>query len=251
MKYIVIQSHVGCGTVWSKDGDADEIDKLYSKYLIPSVKRYCKKYKYKHFLETEPMDILDILSEKEKLDGAYLYHKFLSVLKYVNHEFDYVLFLDADFFITHDAIPLPQTKMIKGVHWPDKDVVKHGRGYDPKSFKTVNGGWVLAKKEVAISLATYIKERMKAHIVNDEPMILWDEITIGEFFQRYKIVPEDVNEYYNFMCGEYKNDQYDKWSKKIDYNGITKPGFWHIAGYNKFHKLSYLLDRLNSFDLKK
>ncbi len=235
MKYLIIQSFVGSGTWWS---DPENLDGLYNNILIPSVAKYCEKYNYNHAVYRDQYDLLDLVNLKSNSSFGNLYHQYLSALRHQDDDVDYMVFPDADFYITRNARALVQTSCIKGTIWTEDEVRQWGRGRDPKTFRTVYGGIQIIRKEAAINLALYIKARLIDYLVKDSPITLMPNMcTIGEWMAKYNITPENLSLYYNRILEDIEDRP---WTEED-----ASAGFWHFVGKNKSEKLAYVLEHID------
>ena len=123
MKYLIIQSFVGSGTWWS---DPENLEKLYNDILIPSVGRYCERYKYKHAVYRDQYDLLDIVNLKSNSTFGNLYHQYLSALRHKDEDIDYIVFMDSDFYVTNNARALVPTSWVKGNVWTEEQIKEKG-----------------------------------------------------------------------------------------------------------------------------
>lgn len=237
MKYLVIQSYVGSGTWWSDNVD---LQHLYDDVLIPSFAAYCKKHGYQHVVYRDQNDLIDLVNVKSKSNWGNLYHSYLSVLKHVDDDVDYVVFPDADYYVTEKALPFPGTSCVSGKIWTEDEVKQWGRGKDPETFTTVYGGIQIMKLEAAISHAEYIKSRMTDYLLNDSPMTLMpNEITMGEWMLKYHIQPENLSLHYNRILDDITDR---KWTPED-----SQAGFWHFVGLDKAEKFNYVLKNAGKF----
>jgi len=235
MKYLVIQSFVGEGTWWGGDED---LQLLYDDVLIPSFARYCKKYKYRHVVYRDQYDLIDLVNIKSQSNRGNLYHQYLSALKHQDDNVDYIVFPDADYYVTKNARAFPPTNCISGKIYTKAEIKKWHKGRDPETFTTLYGGIQIMKREVAINLAEYIKKRLMDYILYDTPITLMPlEGTIGEWIGKYNIKPESLSPYYNTILDDVVDR---KWTKKD-----SEVGFWHFVGINKSEKTAYVLDHLD------
>lgn len=235
MKYLIIQSFVGSGTWWS---DPENLDKLYNDILIPSVGRYCERYKYKHAVYKDQYDLLDIVNLKSNSTFGNLYHQYLSALRHKDEDVDYIVFMDSDFYVTNNARALVQTSWIKGNVWSEEQIKLWSKGKDPKTFRAVMGGIQVLRKEAAMSLATYMKSRLLDYVIKDSPITLMpDEVTLGEWLVEYNIEPEKLSQYYNWILDDVEDREWSKEDKDA--------GFWHFVGKNKSEKLAYVLEHID------
>lgn len=237
MKFMIIQSFIGSGT-WYFGDRRENLTRLYNEVLIPSVSRYCEKHGYKHVVYRDQYDLIEIANQKYGDHHGNLYHEKISALKHKDDDVDYIVFMDADFYITNNARALVPTSCIRGNVWNEEHIRLYSRGKDPKTFTAVMGGIQIMKKEAAINLATYIKSWLSDYILHDTPIrMLPDEVTVGEWMVSLNIKPEPLSQYYNRLLEEIENRE---WTEEDNL-----AGFWHLAGPNKPEKLAYLLDHMD------
>ena len=218
-KFVVIQSNVGEGT-WRRQ--EKNLQNLFNNELIPSVKDYCYRHKYDHYVFSHRIKILEQLRNKypNHGDDAYFFHNILSLLEIKDNDFDYVLFLDADFHIRKDAKPLPETNTIMIYDCPHyKDLSYRSKPlfekvWDPNfDFTILYGCMYLMTKDLALKLAYHVKDRIKRNLIKNTNFIINDEIVIAEWMKNENIQAEYFNNYFKL--------------------GQRNP-FWHIGGKEKY-----------------
>lgn len=230
MKYIVIQSFVGRGT-WLHLEPDENLTQLYDNVLIPSFARYCEKNSYKHVVYKEPLEIIEMANEKYGDHHGNLYHQYLAALKHEDEDIDFFVFPDADFYITQNALPFPETSYLAGAPWKEEDLVQ--RGKDPKTFKAIYGGIQIMTKAAAIDLAKYLQKRFEDYVLYDKPIQMHPNmLTVGDWINENDIQPENLSFYYNYILDDVTNRP---WTVKDD-----TAGFWHLYGKNKSEKLDYI-----------
>lgn len=235
MKYIVIQSFVGTGT-WLHLEPDESLTQLYDNVLIPSFARYCEKNGYKHVVYKEPLEIIEMANRKYGDYHGNLYHQYLAALKHKDEDTDFFVFPDADFYITQNASPFPETSYLAGAPWKEEDLVY--RGKDPKTFKAIYGGIQIMTKEAAMQLGEYLKNRFKDYILYDKPIQMHPNmLTVGDWINENNIQPENLSFYYNYILDDITNRP---WTVKDD-----TVGFWHLYGKNKSEKLEYILNHMD------
>ena len=154
MKTLIIQVAIGAtGYAYTETNPAVLDD--FTKYCIPSVKRYCEKYGYEYSMITDwPTDHDPWFFNKSTKPRDYDYskggkNKASTLVRYLNmyqHDYDMIVSLDNDIYITDYAPKIPK---IKG-HAAIEDV---GKGWDtmrrtfalPKD-KFVNAGVQIVDK---------------------------------------------------------------------------------------------------------
>ena len=228
MKYLVIQSFVGCGT-WLDVGE--DLSKLYDDILIPSFARYCKRYNYKHVVYREQLEIIEKANNKYGDHHGNLYHQYLCALKHKDDDIDYFVFPDADYYVTDNALPFIETKYLAGAPWTEDQL--RFRNKDPKTFKAVYGGIQIMTKQAAISLGEYLTSRFTDYILNDKPIQMHPNmLTVGDWIVENNIEPEDLSFYYNHILDDITDRP---WTRQDD-----EAGFWHLYGEDKNQKLNYI-----------
>ena len=235
MKYIVIQSFIGRGT-WLHLENNESLTELYDDILIPSFARYCKKYNYKHVVYREQLELIEMANQKYGDHHGNLYHQYLAALKHRNEDVDFFVFPDADFYITQDALPFPETNYLAGAPWKEEDLVQ--RGKDPNTFKAIYGGIQVMTKAAAIDLGEYLKSLFMNYLLNDMPIQMHPNmLTVGDWINENNIQPENLSFYYNHILDDITDRP---WTDEDD-----EVGFWHLYGKNKLEKLEYILKHMN------
>lgn len=218
----------------------ENLETLYINILIPSFARYCQKYGYKHVVYRDQCELISAVNEKHNSNHGNLYHQYISALKHAEEEVDYFVFPDADFYITQDAKPFPETSYIAGDRWMESSLVK--RGLTSKTFTAIYGGIQIMTKEAALSLAEYLKSRMTDYLLNDKPMIMHPNmITVGEWLTENNITPDPLFFSYNHILDDIHLPDRE-WTERD-----TQAGFWHLYGKQKWAQLEYLKKHLDEF----
>lgn len=105
-KTLIFQIDIGIGTQW---GD-EPISKFIKNNCIPSVKKYCSKYGYDYQIFTE--------SQYETIGGKFdflpnkLKHYAFEKYFYLDNEYEQIVYLDTDIYISNNAEKLPDIKGI-------------------------------------------------------------------------------------------------------------------------------------------
>ncbi len=171
-RYLVIQLDIGQGTQWGNNKTIYPIRDIF----IPSVKNYCKKFNYDHYLVSES------LYEKKYVNFNFLetkikHYSFERYLHFDN-EYDYTIYIDNDVFIYPNAQPLPDIKGLMNVREPEGNSSKIFRQVNNlnNSYAYYNSGVTFCDKTTAKTLSKYMINRLENKIVpkgkNSDNMLL-------------------------------------------------------------------------------
>ena len=230
-KYIVIQSFVGSGT-WYKT--EENLHDLYNKVLLPSYQSYCNRYGYRHQVYTEQFELIEAVNLKSESNHGNLYHQYLAALRHRFEDIDYFVFPDADFYVTQNAPPLPKTNGVSGDPWMESSLKKFEK--DPETFTAIYGGFQIMTKDLAIELASWLKNRLIDYVTDDIPIRLHPNmLVVGEWLTEKKIVPEQLSFQFNHILDDRGLDE-RQWTDKD-----RDTCFWHLYGKNKSRQLRYVL----------
>ena len=211
-KYLVLQIDIGGGTQW---GEAKTINPI-REIFIPSVKNYCQKFNYDHFLIKESIyekkyGEFDFLSTKTKHYSFERYFHF-------DNNYEYTMYIDNDVYIYPDAEPLPEINGLSNVREPEGNSSKIFREVNKLdiSYHYYNSGVTFCNNFTAKKLSSYMIERLdkknKAKGKNSDNMML------NEFIIKNKDIFMEVGSEWNYM-------PFLENSIKLD-----KPNFFHFVG---------------------
>ena len=156
MNILILQIDIGIGTQWNSEVAIDPIRKLF----IPSVKEYAKKFNYDYQLITN--------SQYEKNGGDFLFlaskEKHYSFERYFHFDqnYDFIVYIDNDVYVTKNAQPLPAIKGLMNVAEPEgrsSDIFRQTHSI-PASSKYFNSGVTFVDSRVAKHLQNYMQDRM-------------------------------------------------------------------------------------------
>ena len=211
-KYLVLQIDIGGGTQW---GEAQTINPIRGIF-IPSVKNYCQKFNYDHFLIKESTyekkyGDFDFLSTKTKHYSFERYFHF-------DNDYEYTIYIDNDVYIYPDADPLPEINGLRNVREPEGNSSKIFREVNKLdiSYHYYNSGVTFCNNFTAKKLSSYMLERLdkknKAKGKNSDNMML------NEFIIKNKDIFMEAGSEWNYM-------PFLENSIKVD-----KPNFFHFVG---------------------
>tara|TARA_Y100001937_G_scaffold4353_1_gene5665 strand:+ start:4502 stop:5239 length:738 start_codon:yes stop_codon:yes gene_type:complete len=173
-KTLIIQVEVGNTPGYIYGGDnaiaATESAEIMRSRLIPTVKRYCETYGYDYKQITEYPKDLDITyfnysSKGEDYDfskgGKNKCSTLIRYLAMGDDDYDRIVVLDNDIWITPWADPLPDVKGHHGVEDLGKDYSRTASQMNLPFGKFINGGVQMVDKEAGKSLNRYITEAIK------------------------------------------------------------------------------------------
>ncbi len=211
-KYLLIQIDVGPGTQWGNNKTINPIRDIF----IPSVKNYCKKFNYDHYLVKESVyekkyANFDFLETKSKHYSFERYFHF-------DNEYDYTIYIDNDVFIYPNAKPLPEIKGLMNVREPEGNSSNIFRKVNNlnNSYAYYNSGVTFCDKSTAKNLSKYMINRLENKLVakgkNSDNMLL------NEFIIENNKIFRELDCSWNYM-------PFLPNSQKTQY-----PNFFHFVG---------------------
>ena len=160
--YLILQLDIDSGTQWGNEQTINPIRNIF----IPSVKNYCKKYKYDYSLIKKISNEarygnFDFLDTKEKHYSFERYFHF-------NNDYDYTIYLDNDIYIFPDAQPLPEFKGFRNAREPDGNSAKKFREVNnlDSSYGYYNSGVTFCDNLTANKLSKYIISRLDLSLIH-------------------------------------------------------------------------------------
>ena len=173
-KTLIIQVSVGntLGYIYryQESPSALEASKLMGPHLMPTVKRYCKKYGYDYKLINEyPKDLDITYFNKNTKPQNYDYsksgkNKCSTLIRYLNmydEKYDRIVVLDNDIWIPKWAEPLPEINGHHGVEDLGKDYRGTAQQLNLPFGKFINGGVQMVNKQAGKSLKEYVTHAIK------------------------------------------------------------------------------------------
>ena len=173
-KTLIIQVEVGNTPGYIYGGNltpnAVEGAKIMNSLLVPTVKRYCKKFGYHYKKITEYPKDLDITYFNKSSKGEdYDFskggkNKCSTLIRYLamgNDNYDRIIILDNDIWIPPWAEPLPEVKGHHGVEDIGKDYSGIVNKLNLPFGKFINGGVQMVNKEAGKSLQKYVIEAIR------------------------------------------------------------------------------------------
>ena len=157
MSVLIFQINIGQSTQWDSDISKDSINNIF----IPSVQKYAKKFKYDYQLITESTyekegGDFQFLSTKEK---HYSFERYF----HLKQNYDSVVYIDNDIYITNNAEPLPQINGLMNSPEPEgkSSILFRESHKQPTDIKYYNSGVSMLDKKTAEHLQNYMIDRMK------------------------------------------------------------------------------------------
>ena len=211
-KYLIIQIDIGTGTQW---GSKDTINPIRNIF-IPSVKKYCKKYKYDYSLikvlrNEARYGNFDFLDTKEKHYSFERYFHF-------NNDYDYTIYLDNDVYVFPDADPLPEFKGLRNVREPEGNSSRKFREFYnlDNSYGYFNSGVTFCDNLTAKKLSSYMIDRLDKKIRPKGKNT--DNMMLNEFIIENKDIFKAIGSEWNYM------------PFLPNAVKIKKPNFFHFVG---------------------
>jgi hypothetical protein len=223
-RYLVLQIDIGGGTQWGNPNTINPIREIF----IPSVKQYCKKHDYDHFLIKESRyeknyGQFDFLATKTKHYSFERYFHF-------DNQYDYTIYIDNDVFVYPDADPLPIFTGMCNVREPESNSSRVFREVNnlSSSFPYFNSGVTFCDNLTAKKLSEYMLNRLQKNIrakgKNSDNMLL------NEFILKNNKLFSEIGCEWNYM-------PFLENSKKTN-----KPNFFHFIGIVGKHIINKLQD---------
>ena len=192
-KYLIIQIDIGQGTQWGNVNTINPIREIF----IPSVKEYCKKYKYDHCLIEE--------SSYEKKYGSFDFLetklKHFSFERYFHFEnnYDYTIYLDNDVFVYPNAKPLPKINGLMNVREPEGNSSNIFRTINKlnTNFGYFNSGVTLCDKKTAKKLSKYMINRLENKLISKGKKS--DNMLLNEFILENSKLFTEIGCEWNYM----------------------------------------------------
>ncbi len=224
-KYLVLQIDIGSGTQWGETKTINPIRNVF----IPSVKKYCKKFKYDHLLINESIyekkyGNFDFLATKNKHYSFERYFHF-------SNDYDYTIYIDNDVYIYSDAEPLPEFIGLGNAREPEGNSSKIFREINnlDNSYYYYNSGVTFCDNLTAKKLSSYMIERLenkkKAKGKNSDNMLL------NEFIIENKNIFNEIGCEWNYM--PFLENSFK----------TQKPNFFHFIGIIGKQIINNLQDR--------
>ena len=211
-KFLILQIDIGGGTQWGNENTINPIREVF----IPSVKKYCKKFRYDYSIITkstyeEKYANFDFLATKNKHYSFERYFHF-------NNDYDYTIYIDNDVYVFSDAEPLPEFVGLRNAREPEGNSSKIFREVNnlQDSYGYYNSGVTFCDNSTAKKLSNYMIDRLNNKIrakgKNSDNMLL------NEFIIENKEIFTEIGNEWNYMPFLPNS--------KI----IKKPNFFHFVG---------------------
>lgn len=223
-KVLVIQVKVGnaSGYVYDKKDApyAKEASETIEETCIPTVIEYCDKHGYDYKMITEyptDVDITFFNQNTNSEDHDYSRggkNKCATLIRYLSmglEEYDYIVSLDNDIYVTDKAERIP---MING-HAGVEDRGKVWR--IPYHDKFINGGVQIVDRLAGKSLNKFVRDKCKNKIM---PPKHTDQAYMNEWRHRNPMMCSRLDSKWNYMVGCHPYTD--------DYSGVN---FIHYAGW--------------------
>lgn len=221
----IIQTDIDVGTQW---GNAETLDFIRG-VCIPSVKKYCIKYKYNYVLITESK-----FKEKfgdynffEKKSKHFAFERYFYLMNY-----DFPVYLDNDIYVFDEAKPLPEINGIMCSREPENKSSKifHQANNISSNIPYYNSGVIMCDKENAKKICNYMDYRVanKIHAKGKNT----DNMMLNEYLYDYK---ESIN--FNLLDSS--------WNFMPFLGGSQKkiiPNFYHFVGSGGKEVISFYLE---------
>ncbi len=211
-KYLVIQLDIGQGTQWGASKTINPIRDVF----IPSVRNYCRKYKYDYSLVKESVyekkyGDFNFLESKKKHYSFERYFHF-------KNNYDYTIYIDNDVYIYPEANRLPVVNGLMNVREPEgnsSNIFRKVNNLD-NSYSYFNSGVTFCDNSTATRLSEYMINRLNKNIIpkgkNSDNMLL------NEFILQEKNSFSELSCKWNYM-------PFLPNSEKTD-----NPNFFHFLG---------------------
>jgi hypothetical protein len=168
MKVLIYQVHIGnSGYIYKNYLEVDTL-----KYCQPSVLRYCKKYGYEY----------QLIDSNPGFDIDWYYHKLFpkrkcssTLIRYLlmgNNNYDAIVSLDNDIYITEHAEPLPFIEGHMGVH-----SYHNINRYNNKPF--INGGVQMVDQNTGFTIKKFFEK------ICDKKVLPPDSFFSDQYFINY------------------------------------------------------------------
>ena len=225
MKILVFQVKIDRGIYGYDKTDLNDVSCKVEELLMPSVQKYCNRYGYDYALFRKvPKELNVEWFKDEKYPERNISSTLIRYFQMFNENYDAVVSLDNDIYITPHAEPLPNISGHMGVHdilFNNSDYLQNFPSYYKKidtSIGIINGGVQMADCDTGLQIKKYIKSICE----NKTPPIqkyYSDQNYINYF--RYKIPEKSklLENKWNFLVSRYKYDNLD---------GLN---FVHYSGY--------------------
>jgi hypothetical protein len=165
MKILVLQVQIG-RSCYNSASYYSNVDKHFEQVVRPSVVRYCNKHSYDYQLVTEcPEDLNIEWFHDTQFPDRNISSTLIRYNLMHNENYDAVVSLDNDIYVTDDAEPLPRIVGHMGVH----DIVMEGRRKHLKQLDDfmsridysrvgiINGGVQMVDREMGKTIQTHFK----------------------------------------------------------------------------------------------
>ncbi len=225
MSTLIQQVLLGQGHLAHRREDYDTV--FLKDIAIPSVKRYAEKYGYDHkLIDGELTHSLSLLPRNNIFDRMPMaFEKYM----HLDTEYDNILLLDSDVFVTDSAPALPITNGVFGAEpaWNIDSRLKNWKNR-PILF---NAGFILFEKNVAKSFGRYVKTQVENWQSIDKFARgdYHDEEILSEFLDENQHIPfEYIGNTWNYTGVNWHND-------------IPEKYMYHFAGprkHSRYRRLS-------------
>ena len=211
-KHLVIQIDIGQGTQW---GDSQTINPI-RELFIPSVIRYCEKFKYDHILIQKSTfeknyKNFDFLETKNKHYSFERYFHF-------DNDYEFTVYIDNDVYIYPDAQEFPNINGLMNVKEPEGNsskIFREVNGLD-LSYSYYNSGVTFCDGSTAKKLSKYMINRLENKIRSKGKNS--DNMLLNEFIIENKNIFKELGPEWNYMPFLINSDK------------ILKPNFFHFVG---------------------
>ena len=211
-KHLVIQIDIGQGTQW---GDSQTITPI-RELFIPSVIRYCEKFKYDHILIQKSTfeknyKNFDFLETKNKHYSFERYFHF-------DNDYEFTVYIDNDVYIYPDAQEFPNINGLMNVKEPEGNsskIFREVNGLD-LSYSYYNSGVTFCDGSTAKKLSKYMINRLENKIKSKGKNS--DNMLLNEFIIENKNIFQELGSEWNYMPFLQNS------------NKISQPNFFHFIG---------------------
>ena len=210
--HLVIQIDIGQGTQWGNSQTINPIRELF----IPSVIRYCEKFKYDHILIQKSTfeknyKNFDFLETKNKHYSFERYFHF-------DNDYEFTVYIDNDVYIYPDAQEFPNINGLMNVKEPEGNsskIFREVNGLD-LSYSYYNSGVTFCDGSTAKKLSKYMINRLENKIRSKGKNS--DNMLLNEFIIENKNIFKELGPEWNYMPFLINSDK------------ILKPNFFHFVG---------------------
>jgi len=194
MTTLILQVDIKNGTQW---GGKPAVD-IIRNYCIPSVKSYAQKHGYTHELLTEStyekrIGPFDFLMKETK---HYAFERYLNL----DTEFDKLVYIDNDIYVSSQAQKLPEIKGLMAVREPgNTNSQKMFTSFNklPLDAAYFNSGMFMANQDAAKKLGEYMIHRATNYIRAKGKST--DNMMFNEYILEENPVFSELNEEWNYM----------------------------------------------------